>query len=68
MPVVAVINAVLFYYFLLFRVDVDLCRGGGGFRFLLSFSFYRTSKLEPFWRPAIYFVFIYLYQLVAWLG
>ena len=48
MPVVAVINAVLFYYLLLFRVDVDLCRGGGGFRFLLSFSFYRTSKLEPF--------------------
>ena len=46
MPVVAVINAVLFYYFLLFRVDVDLCRGGGGgFSFLLSFSFYRTIKL-----------------------
>ena len=40
MPVVAVINAVLFYYFLLFRVDVDLCRGGGA-----VFVFYNPFPL-----------------------
>ena len=39
MPVVAVINAVLFYYFLLFRVDVDLCRGGAVFVFYYPFPF-----------------------------